>query len=408
MLIEKKIKSRQCVPIKNKYIVNKNYEPDDFHIVIYYVKDNTCDIIIRRMDTENGWDVNLTIKIYSIDNLSSCELVIGPSCTNNIVMQTAVNIRLEPIDFNYSQIIPKVIVQTDESADLSPLKYNSVMSFIELNPEYEYVFYDKRDRRSFIDNNFSPEVLEAYDTFVPGAYRADLFRYCYLYLNGGCYFDCKMILKKPLREWINKDDLLVLINDAIPNAFANGIMMMTKYDTRLLECISKIIKNVQEKTYSVDNLTISGPGLLYSRFKMYKSRFYFRKINNDWCNNYRNSIIINNIGMLMCYVYYAGYYQNQNYKNVNHYSVLYKKKMVYYINKRVCDKYIIYVFPHPWNDTFDFEIKNNQIIVKRTDKDERWGQMLIIKIIDTESNNEQIIDIGNSKCGQKTVEIKWS
>jgi len=408
MLIEKNIKSRPYVPIKNKYVVNKNSEPDDFHVVIYHVEDNICDIIIRRMDADDGWDVNLTIKVYSIDNLSSYDLVIGHSRTNAMVIQTGINIRLEPIDFNYSQNIPKVIIQTDETADLPPLKYNSVMSFIELNPEYEYIFYDKKDRRRYINNNFGPEVLEAYDTLVPGAYRADLFRYCYLYLNGGCYFDCKMILKKPLREWINKDDSVVLINDAIPNAFANGIMMMVKCDVRLLGCIYKIVKNVQEKTYNVDKLTISGPGLLYSYFNMCKPRFYFRKINNDWCNDYRNSIIINDRGGLMCYVYYAGYYQNQNYKNANHYSVLYDKKMVYFINKRFCDKYIIYVFPHPWTDTFDFEIKNNKIMIKRTDKNEKWGQHLIIKIIDTVTYDENIIDVGCSDDVLKTVEINWS
>lgn len=406
MLIEKNIKPIQNVPIKNKYNIVKNSEPDDFHVAIYYVEDYLCNIIIRRMELNDGWDMNLTIKLYSPDNTSSTELVIGPSKSNLMVIQTCTSVKLEPIDFNYPQKIPKIIIQTNESVDLSPLKYNSVMSFVELNPEYEYIFYDKKDRRIFIKNNFGQEVLEAYDILVPGAYKADLFRYCYLYLNGGCYFDCKMILRRPLREWINNDDSLVLINDAVPNAFANGIMMMTKRDNRLLDCITNIIKNTQSKTYKVDKLTISGPKLLFSCFNTYKPRFHFKKFNNDWCNDYKNSIIINDTGELMCYVYYPGYYQDQNYKNANHYSILYNKKLVYYINKRICDKYIIYVFPHQWSDAFDFEIKNDKIIVHRTDKDEKWGQHLIIKIINTETNDDAIINVGKSDSVQKTIDFK--
>ena len=43
--------------------------------------------------------------------------------------------------------------------------------------------------REFIKVNFNPLVLKAYDTLIPTAYKADLFRLCVLYINGGIYGD---------------------------------------------------------------------------------------------------------------------------------------------------------------------------------------------------------------------------
>lgn len=396
MIIEKNILPRNQIPIKNLYEITGFQDPENYHCMIYYVNDNKCDIIVRRIDSIAGWNTNLLIKIYSLDYSTITYIVIGDSTTNEKKLQVDISVNLFPIDITYEQKIPKVIIQTDESNNLSQMKYNSVLTLIELNPEYEYKFFDKRDRRDFIKKNFNIDVLETYDTLVPGAYRADLFRYCYLYIFGGCYVDCKMIFRKPFRELINSNDPFVFIQDAIPNSFANGLMMIEKNNARLMACINIIVQNVREKTYKVNKLSITGPNLLYSVFNFYVARLSFVKKNGDWCIDYRNAIILNDKKETVCYVYYNGYYQENNYKTQNHYSVLYDKKMVYFINKREIDNYKVYVFPHPWSDTFDFEFKDNQIIVKRTDKIEKWGQHLIIKVINNETNDEKIIDVGKS------------
>ena len=233
MIIEKQVLPRQDIPIKNKFIINACNESENYHIVIYYINNNVCNIIIRRVDSINGWDKELTITLYSIDQTLSSKILIEPSIDNYKKVQLETTITLIPVDLIYTQKIPKTIIQTDESNNLCLLKYNSVMSLIELNPEYEYIFFDRIARRKFIRKHFTTEILEAYDTLVPGAFRADLFRYCYLYLHGGCYFDCKMILKHPLRNFILASDSLVLLNDHIPNSFANCIIRTEKYDGRI-------------------------------------------------------------------------------------------------------------------------------------------------------------------------------
>jgi len=406
MIIEKHILPCKNVPIQNKFQINKCNEAENYHVVIYYIKDNICDIIIRRIDSINGWTNELTITLYSIDQTLSSILVIKPSEDNYKRVQLDTNITLIPVNMNYAQKIPKTIVQTDESNDIGLLKYNSVMSLIELNPEYEYIFFDRIARRKFIKQHFTNEILEAYDILVPGAYRADLFRYCYLYLNGGCYFDCKMILIQPLRELILESESLILLNDHVSNAFTNCMIMTEKHDSRLLECIMKIVQNVNKKIYDIDNLSITGSRLLYSFYNKYTPRYTLKRLNNDLYDNYSNSIMVDNKNKLLGYLYYPGYYQEKNYKNIGHYTALYNKKKLYYINKRICDNYIVYVFPTPWNDTFDFKISYNQLIVNRTDKNERWGQYLIIKLIDTETDDDITYDIGSSNGPIKIFKFK--
>jgi len=406
MIIEKQVLPRQDIPIKNKFIINACNESENYHIVIYYINNNVCNIIIRRVDSINGWDKELTITLYSIDQTLSSKILIEPSIDNYKKVQLETTITLIPVDLIYTQKIPKTIIQTDESNNLCLLKYNSVMSLIELNPEYEYIFFDRITRRKFIRKHFTTEILEAYDTLVPGAFRADLFRYCYLYLHGGCYFDCKMILKHPLRNFILASDSLVLLNDHIPNSFANCIIMTEKYDGRLLDCIMKIVQIVNNKLYDIDKLSITGSRLLYSFYSKYIPQYSLKIHNNDRFNDYKNSIIVDKEDTLICYLYYPGYYQEKNYKNTGHYTTLYDTKKLYYVNKKVCDNYIIYIFPTPWKDTFDFKINYNQLLITRTDKNERRGQYLIIKLIDTETDDDLTYDIGSSTGPIKIFKFK--
>ena len=43
-----------------------------------------------------------------------------------------------------------------------------------------------------------------------GPHKADLFRYCYLYINGGLYLDIKIELIKPLSEIFKNPNILYI------------------------------------------------------------------------------------------------------------------------------------------------------------------------------------------------------
>lgn len=84
------------------------------------------------------------------------------------------------------QKIPKVIHQTYINRDMDVEYYETCMINKNMNPEYEYKFYTDNDIRKYIKDNF-PEYLKAYDKLIPGAYKADLFRYLVLYKEGSLY-----------------------------------------------------------------------------------------------------------------------------------------------------------------------------------------------------------------------------
>lgn len=116
------------------------------------------------------------------------------------------NVLLPRFKFNSSGVdkkIPKYLFQTYISKERVPKIVND--NITKYAPDYDYYFYDDDQCRSFLYHHFLPEVLEKFDE-LDGAHKADLFRYCILYIFGGVYLDIKTILVKPLKEIFHNDD----------------------------------------------------------------------------------------------------------------------------------------------------------------------------------------------------------
>ena len=216
--------SNNDILIKNNYYVTDNPHNDEFHVAIYYIANNKCKIIVRRLDSAE-WGQDLKIQIMDIDNIHYEKISLG-SCDENLkVVDIYTNIILHQTVY-HDQLIPKVIIQTsNENMNKSVFHYNSIISFVELNPEYEYKFFNDDDCRKYIVDNFK-DIIDVYDLLVPGKIKADLFKYAYLYNNGGCYFNCKTILFKPLNKIIKVQDKIILYSDN--NVLKDGIILIEK------------------------------------------------------------------------------------------------------------------------------------------------------------------------------------
>ena len=90
-------------------------------------------------------------------------------------------------------MIPKIIHQTFETTHKPVGMAKACESWKVNNPDYKYIFYDAQQRIDFIKQNFQRPVLTAYSDIIPGAFKADLFRYCVLYIKGGIYADSDTI-----------------------------------------------------------------------------------------------------------------------------------------------------------------------------------------------------------------------
>jgi hypothetical protein len=156
VLIPKNVISRKISLINNYYEVKKNIDEFiDYHIVIYYLNINKIKIIIRRLDKEIGWSNDLKIILFD-KNKKNKELInIGNSDENYkyIIMDTKIDILF--LNNDYYQDIPKIIFQTGYNNNFKNiLHFNSIITFIELNPEYEYIYYSDYDSRVFLRDNF--------------------------------------------------------------------------------------------------------------------------------------------------------------------------------------------------------------------------------------------------------------
>lgn len=169
---------------------------------------------------------------------------------------------------NYMPIIPLTIYQTWYTKDLPPSMQKNVEQLKQQNPEFSYELYDDNDCREFIRIHFSPDVLRAYDTMIPGAYKADLWRYCILYKNGGIYIDVKLACINGFKlielceseHYILDREIPTIFNT--PTPIYNALMVCKKNNPFLLEAIYKVVKNVQREYYGFCALYPTGPGML--------------------------------------------------------------------------------------------------------------------------------------------------
>jgi mannosyltransferase OCH1-like enzyme len=412
-----KLRIPSIVLPRNEFILLNRYElllddrSIDFHIVLYYIEEYKIKIIIRRLDDESGWQDNLKILVYDSNSKSLKEIInIGNSDINYKIITKDTKIELKYKSNEYDQSIPKIIFQTGNSKNFKNiLHFNSIMSFIELNPEYKYIYYDDVDARKFLRENFSDEINYSYDLLVPGAFKADLLRYCFLYHYGGCYFDCKQILRIQIRDILNPNSNIVLCNDVIDNALLNAIIFSTEKNSIIEKTIKDCVYNIINK-FGSNALDITGPIFFYKSIKKYISEDTlllqnnrplenFHDFNNDYFNN--NVTLIKN-NRIFLNRFYKGYYDN--YLDTSHYGKLYNNNEVYYKNFQKVDNYRVCVYPNNYNDKFIFKIINDRLVIKRTNSADGWYFNLKVLII-TELFSESLIEVGDSRENIKDIDI---
>lgn len=155
--------------------------------------------------------------------------------------------------------IPNVIYQTFETKVLPKLLANAVKSWHDMNPEYSWKYYTDKDRREYIKKYFSTDVLKTYDLLIPGAYRADLWRYCVIYREGGVYVDIKMGAIKKLSELIDHDTNIVIVGDLEPTRIYNAFFAAKPKHPFLLNCIKETVSRVKKREYGINSLYPTGP-----------------------------------------------------------------------------------------------------------------------------------------------------
>lgn len=192
----KKINIDKYYPIGSSLYLQKNIYDDRF---IYEFKNN--ELIIKRTDKNEGWLYTHFLNVIKTK-------------------------------------IPKILLQTH---------YHEIPSYVKdkLKPfidGWNYVFFDDRDIINFFKCNplsDFPNIIEIFNNIKIGAHKADLFRYYYLYINGGVFLDSDAMIEKNLEDIIQDYDFITVVCNN-PILYFNGFICTTPKNIIMYDAIKHI------------------------------------------------------------------------------------------------------------------------------------------------------------------------
>lgn len=191
------------------------------------------------------------------------------------------------------------------------------------NEEFKCSIFDIQSGREFISKHFDAYILLAYDKLKPYAYKSDLFRYCFIYINGGIYVDIKYISINgfKFKELLDKEYLV-----SEPIGVQNCLLVFNPRSDMMFRCIHTVKQHVLNNFYGKTPLFI-GPILLSEYVKTF---YRNNRIDTDlrWTvENHLHCIYKNNRLILKQYPRY----RNDLLKNSDqpHYTQMFRAKDIY-------------------------------------------------------------------------------
>jgi mannosyltransferase OCH1-like enzyme len=222
--------------------------------------------------------------------------------------------------------IPLNIFQTWHSKKLPISMFLAVSKIKKINPEFKYYLFDDNDCCNFIKKYFNNKVLNAYNRLIPGAYKADLWRYCVLYKMGGIYLDIKYVPVNNFK-FINLLDKEYWVTDRGGTGIYNALMICKSGNPILLNAINEIVKNVKNKYYGSSFLEPTGPLLLGKYFTPEEKKNSIIKHLTKGSNDFNKFIVLKNYPILQCFRGYTS--EREKYKIKKHYAELWRQRNIY-------------------------------------------------------------------------------
>lgn len=153
--------------------------------------------------------------------------------------------------------IPKIIWQTYKSQFPFKNSCESIKSWLNLNPDYQWYYMSDAMCDEFIADHFSDEFYQMYKSLPYGVMRADAWRIAIVYVYGGIYCDTDTVCLKPVDEWILNKKLVVSYEPRTANNIANFCFAAMPKHPALLLCLNQLLTNYNNSNF-MDRLHKSG------------------------------------------------------------------------------------------------------------------------------------------------------
>ncbi len=145
----------------------------------------------------------------------------------------------------------------DEFPEYHSICYEQIKK---LYPNEEYHLYSGEELEKIIQDNFHSDVFTAYKKLKPYSYKADLARYCILYLYGGLYIDLNLYFINTIPD-LDKLEFFAF-RDIIKTSkrswsVANSIIFARKESKIMKKCIDIVVDNCKKEYYGISPLDVS-------------------------------------------------------------------------------------------------------------------------------------------------------
>lgn len=298
-------------------ILNVHYRfdtdrPSDYIAIFKKLRKSTIQIIVYAL--QNDQIPKLTFRITG-----GPQRIISKNTKYPIELQYD-DIYLVLPNTTFDSCIPRRIIQTHRSDAITSEMKIIQKALCEMNPEYEYLFFNDERCNKFINKYFNKYIIHAYDLLLPGAYKSDLFRYCYLYVHGGIYIDFKTVPQVPLHTFIYYKTPLVMVHDMSPISICN-IFMATASKNPFFEYAIRTIarqifnKNIGEHLYDITGNVALGKA--YNKYLNkpedtptdFKQLPHVKILKHIYENNEEKNTVIQNLDKrTLMYKVYSTYY----------------------------------------------------------------------------------------------------
>jgi hypothetical protein len=164
--------------------------------------------------------------------------------------------------------IPRNIFQTWETKHVSDGFTMLMQTWKYNNLHYAHFLFDGKEREQFIQKHFDDAIYKAYCKIIPGAFKADLWRYCVLFVYGGVYVDIDTICLNNIDTFLDENIEFMTTVDLNNCPYygkynlSNGFIASIPGHPILMNCIQRIVYNVENNIVPFSNLDFSGPGVL--------------------------------------------------------------------------------------------------------------------------------------------------
>ena len=236
-----------------------------------------------------------------------------------------------------------------------------------------YINYcNGEEEHYFKDNPLEefPDIFNQWNKMPSVVHQADLFRYYFLYINGGVFLDGDAMVYDNI-ENIIQDTTFMSVISIMPNSLFNGVIGTSPKNPIIYSCL--------KNAYEIIDMSI-----FHGRYHLLCEYLYDTVMNNTYdfkiklfkeinCNGYAKTL---NDDDKIIFIHYHKYKiipkninDNNNLINIGSSNMPIKIITLY----KSYNNPIFELKEHNYDDRFSFEIFYNNLIVKRMDGHYGWG-----------------------------------